>query len=141
MNEMKSSKRIKGIILFGLIYLVIGILSALITNPMESNGMQAALRLLSLALAISAFIYHIRLELYHANNSVLNAALNAAAATAFGTFSLAVQANIYNLLASGVNKNQLPLALIVWPVVTGLSALLGGYFIAKLFSFIRSKRK
>ena len=138
---MKNSKQIKRIISFGLIYLVIGIMSALITNPMESGGMQTALRLLALVLAISAFIYHISLQLFQSNNSVLKTASNAAIATALGTFLLAVLANIYNLLTEAENKNQLPLALIVWPAVTGLLAFLGGYVFIKIFYLIRSRRK
>jgi len=138
---MENSKQIKRIISYGLIYLVIGIMSALITNPMESGGMQTALRLLALVLAISVFIYHISLQLIQSNNSVLKATSNAAIATAFGTFLLAVLANIYNLLTEAENKNQLPLALIVWPAVTGLLAFLGGYVFAKIFSLIRSRRK
>lgn len=138
---MKNNKHIKHIISFGLIYLVIGILSALITNPMESTGMQTALRLVALALAITAFIYHVRLELFQSSNSVLKAALNASMAASVGTFLLAVLANIYSFSTSAENKNQLPFALIVWPAVTGLLAFLGGFVVAKIFSIIRSKRK
>ena len=137
---MKNNKRFKRIILFGLIYLVIGIMSALITNPMESTGIQTALRLLALVLAIAVFVIHIRLELFQSNNSVLKVSLNAAIATALGTFLLAVLANIYSILTAADNKNSLPLALIAWPAVTGLLAFLGGYVIAKIFSIIRSRR-
>jgi hypothetical protein len=140
MKQTKNSKYIKLIILFGLIYFVIGILSALITNPMESTGMQAVLRLFALALAIAAFAYHISLELFQSTNSKLKAALYAAVAAAFGTFLLAVLANIYNILTAAEN-NSLPLALIVWPAVTGLLAFLGGYIVAMIFSFIHTRRK
>jgi uncharacterized membrane protein len=141
MNQMKNFKYIKRVISFGIIYLVIGILSAFVTNPMESTGMQTALRLLALAFAIAAFVYHIRLNLFHSNQSVLKAAINAAIATAFGTFLLAVLANINSILTEAENKNQMPLALIIWPVVTGLLAFLSGFVVAKIFSFIRSRRK
>jgi hypothetical protein len=141
MSQTKRSKYIKLIISFGLIYLVIGILSALITNPMEPTGMQTSLRLLALALAIAAFVYHIRLELFKSNNSILRTALYAAIATAIGTFLLAVMANIHSILTAAENKDQLPLALIVWPAVTGLLAFLGGSVVAKIFSLIRLRRK
>lgn len=141
MNHMKNSKHIKRIISFGLIYLVIGILSALITNPMEPTGMQTALRLFALALAIAAFVYHIKLDLFKSNNSIPKASLNAAIATAVGTFLLAILANIYGIITEADNKNQLLLALILWPVVTGLLTFLGGYVISKIFSLIRLRRK
>jgi ABC-type transport system involved in cytochrome c biogenesis permease component len=141
MNQIKNIKHIKKIILFGLIYLVIGIISAFITNPMEAAGMQAALRLLALMLAITLFVIHIRLELFQYNSSVLKSALNGAIATAIGTFLLAFLANVYNILKAGENKNQLLLSLIVWPAVTGLLSLLGGYVVAKIFSLIRSRRR
>jgi hypothetical protein len=141
MHQTKKSRHIKLIISFGLIYLAIGILSALITNPIESTGIQAILRLFALALAIVAFAYHIRLELFQNKNSVLKAALYAAIATALSTFLLAVLANIYIVFTAAENKGQLPLALIVWPTVTCMLAFLGGSLIAKIFSILSSRRK
>ena len=140
MNQIKNSKHIKQIILFGLFYLVIGIMSALITNPMETAGMQAAFRLFALALAITVFVFHIRLELFQYSSSLLISALNGAIATAVGSFLLAVLANVYNILTAEDNKNQLLLALIIWPAVTGLLALLGGYVVAKIFSHSFKKK-
>lgn len=141
MKQTKNNPRFKRIIFYGLVYLTVGIISALVTNPLESGGMQTALRLLALALAIAAFVYHIRLELFQSNNSIPKASLNASIATAFGTFLLAILANIYGIITEADNKNQLLLALILWPVVTGLLTFLGGYVISKIFSLIRSRRK
>ena len=81
-----------------------------------------AWRLASFIVSLIAFVSHIAYERYLAGSRPLIAALRAAVAVALGALGLAVAANIHSVGVEGANHRLLAMALIIWPVMTGLPA-------------------
>ena len=136
---MKNKLKNKTVIIFAIVYLFIGIGTAIISNPLTNSEMQVVWRLASLIVSIIIFIIHIRYEIINRFNSPRITAINTSGAVALGTFALAVLANIYALMNASTNNYSLLLALLIWPIVTGLISFLVAYIIAKIFIHIRSK--
>lgn len=104
----------------GAMYTAVGILFALPSGSLRFWRLAAWV--------VSGFIYgtHLmyeRLRLRHSNSA---AALHVAVGAALGAFGLAVGANVHSLsVPSSSRQHQLLLiALVAWPVITGIPAFL-----------------
>ena len=139
MNTSENKVRFKTFLIFGSVYLFVGIATAFISNDIASSGVQAFWRILAFAVSIIVFGLHIRLESIQRHNSPKIIAINTSFAVAFGTVALAVLANINAMLNSSGNNKSLVLAIVIWPVVTGLLSFLAAYFIARFILRLRSK--
>ena len=71
-----------------------------------------------------AFAIHIGLEHFRFRNSPLRTALHAAMAVAIGAVGLAAAANIHSLKTGTGNQRLLALALVIWPLITGVPAFI-----------------
>jgi hypothetical protein len=82
------------------------------------------------AWVVSAVTYatHVGFERFAQRNPLRSAALHVALAAALGAFGLAVAAIMYSVVVGSDSQHQrlLLIALIVWPVMTGLPAFLFG---------------
>ncbi|MEP6570387.1 MAG: hypothetical protein ABJC10_11500 [Acidobacteriota bacterium] len=103
-------------LLAGLLYCVIGIVSALLSN--YGRGSRLA------AWVLSAIVYaiHIGIERLRRRNSPYATAWHAGLAVAFGAFGLAVAANLHELLVASNYRWSLSLALVAWPLLTAMPA-------------------
>ena len=74
----------------------------------------------------SALVYgaHTWYEQFRRANSPLTTAWHAALAVAIGAFGLAVAANIHEVAVSVRYRPALAVALVAWPIVTGVPAFL-----------------
>ena len=68
------------------------------------------------------FGVHVWYEHFRLRNSPRRTALHASMAVALGAFGLAVAANIHSLQAGTGNRQLLALALVIWPIMTGVPA-------------------
>src|SRR5689334_9242048 len=107
------------VILFGLVYLLVGVA---FPNPSVSNKTQFTWRLAAWLTCAVAFAIHIWLEHFRLRNSPRRTALHASLAVALGAFGLAAAANIHALGTGTGNQRLLHLALVLWPIVTGVPA-------------------
>jgi len=126
----KNSSKYRGLIyvlLFGVVYLVIAVW---FPNPPASNPRQFAWRIAAWILCALAFAIQIGLEHFRLGNAPRRTALHVAAAVALGAFGVAVAANIHALTAKTGNHGSLALALVIWPVVAGLPALVVAWVVA-----------
>lgn len=103
----------------GMVYLVAGVA---LPNPPATDPAQFKWRLAAWVISAVAFATHIGLEHFRLQNSPFKTALHVSAAVAFGGFALAVAANIHAVRAGTGNQRLLALALVIWPVMTGLAA-------------------
>lgn len=110
-------------ILFGIVYLLVGVA---FPNPPVANKSQFMWRLAAWIICAVAFATHIWLEHFQLRSSPRATALHAALAVALGAFGLAVAANIHALTAGTGNKRLLALALVIWPLITGVPAFVVG---------------
>lgn len=118
---MDTSRRqpwVRAAVLVGVVYFLIG---RLFTLPADHLRVW---RLAAWVISGAAYAAHIGYERFRLRNSPRSMALHAALAVAIGAFGLAVAGMLRSLLAaSGIRLSWL-LALVVWPVATGVPAFL-----------------
>jgi len=119
MNASGKYRWLRIVILFSMVYLVVGVA---FPNPSASNEMQFMWRLAAWLTCAGAFAIHIGLEHFRLRNSPRRTALHASVSVALGAFALAAAANIHALTAGTGNQRLLALALVIWPIMTGAPA-------------------
>lgn len=122
-KNLNTSRKYRGlpyVLFFGAVYFAVGVW---FPNPAASNPRQFVWRLAAWVLCALAFVIHIGLEHFRLRNAPCRAALRTAAAVALGAVGVAVAANIHALATKTGNHGLLALALVIWPVVAGLPAL------------------
>ena len=121
-------------ILFAMVYLVVGVA---FPNPPASNKMQFMWRLTAWLICAVAFAIHIGFAYFRFQNSLRGIALQAALSVALGAFGLAVAANIHALMTGTGNRRLLALALVIWPLLTGVPAFLVAFVATALLARVR----
>ena len=112
MNASNNKRWLWAVILFGVVYLVVGVTFA-----------ELGWRLPAWLVSAVAFAVHIAYEHFRLRNSPRWTALHASAAAALGAFGLAVAANVHELSANpGNHRSLLLLALVLWPILTAVPA-------------------
>ena len=104
-------------VLVGILYSVIGILFALPSNHVR------IWRLAAWAASAVVYAVHIGYEYFRLGNPPRETALHASLAVAVGAFGLAVAANFHELLVMPHYRSSLALALVAWPILIFLPAL------------------
>ena len=121
-----------------IVYPIIGITFAVL--PAASRGLLIAWRLAAWLLSVAAFAVHLGYELIRLRNSPPRAAWHCSLAAALGAFVLAVWVNVHGYwVAAGQQSPLAPIALIVFPVITGVPAFLVSLFIGGIF--VRMRRR
>jgi len=115
-------RRWQRVVSVGLMYLGLGVGSAVISNDLESAPVQASIRVGILLVAVAVFYYHLRVELARAAQRLGASALTTSSAVALGTFLLAVYAVSLSWWDSSHLPTSLLSALLIWPVATSLPA-------------------
>ena len=121
-------------ILFGLVYLLVGVA---FPNPPASNKMQFLWRLAAWLIAALAFAIHLALEQFRFRHSPQRTALHVSAAVSLGAFGLAAAANINALRTGTGNQRLLALALVLWPIITGVPAFIVALVAATILTRLR----
>ena len=121
-------------ILFAMVYLFVGVV---FPNPPASNKMQFMWRLTAWLICAVAFAIHIGFAYFRFQNSLRGTALQAALSVALGAFGLAVAANIHALMTGTGNRRLLALALVIWPLLTGVPAFLVAFVATALLARVR----
>ena len=119
MNASGKYQWLRAVTLFGIVYLVVGVA---FPNPSALNKMQFVWRLAAWLTCAAAFVIHIWLEHFRLRNSPRSTALHASVSVALGAFGLAAVANIHALTTGTGNQRLLALALMIWPIMTGVPA-------------------
>lgn len=109
---------------FGLMYLGLGVGSAVSSNDLDSAPVQASIRVGIFLVAVAVFYCHLRVELARSAQRLGASALITSSAVALGTFLLAVYAVSLSWWDSSHVPASLLSALLIWPVATSLPAFL-----------------
>jgi hypothetical protein len=128
MDNSNNKKRWHAVLISAGIYLLIGVITSLVTNPLSNQSVQAVLRLLAFALSVVVYIRHIRFDIKHFFSTAAKTALNISYAVALGTLAIAILANI-NALINNTSGTMLLLALFIWPAVTGFLSFIVSFII------------
>jgi hypothetical protein len=120
--------------LFGIVYAVVGIA---FPNPSSSSGRQFMWRLAAWLTCAVAFAIHIGLEYFQLKNSPRRIAFHVSLSVALGACALAAAANIHARTAHTGNQRLLALALLIWPIMTGIPSFLVAVGAAAVLSRVR----
>lgn len=137
MNASGKYRWLAAVLLFGIVYLVVGVA---FPNPSASNKLQFIWRLSAWVIAAMVFGIHIGVEQLAFRSSPLRTALHVSASVSLGAFALAVAANIHALRAGAGNQRLLALALVIWPIITGVPAFIVALVAAAVVARLRSDR-
>jgi len=124
MDRLGHQKWLRVALLFGIVYLVVGVGFAELAKTSASDQMRVTWRLAAWLVSAAAFAVHIWYEHIRLCNSPRTSALHVSLAAAVGAFALAVSANIHAHVTASGNPTLLALALVLWPVLTGVPAFL-----------------
>src|SRR6266516_3727287 len=115
---MASSNQcwLRVVILFGIVYAVVGLAFAALANLSTSNETHVMWRRAAWLVSAAAFAVHIANEHFRQRNSPPSTAWHASLAAALGAFGLAVAANVHALRAASGHQHLLALALALWPI-------------------------
>lgn len=119
-------------------YLVVGVA---FPNPSAANKTQFMWRLGAWLTAALAFAIHIGIEHFRFRNSPYRTALHASASVSLGAFALAAAANIHRLRVGTGNQRLLSLALVIWPLITGVPAFMVALVAAAVLARLRPIKK
>ena len=122
-------------ILIGILYAVIGVFFAVPNNHVQAWRYAAWIA--------SAIVYatHICYEFFRQRNSAKSTALHVAIAVAIGGLGLAIAAILHSLFVSpNYPRWRFGLALVLWPILTGLPAFVVALVITVLLNLFRSSK-
>jgi hypothetical protein len=134
MNQAGRAPYATAVIVVGVTYALVGVTFAWPVNHGH------AWRLAAWGVSAAAYAAHIWYECVGHRNAPRRAALHVALAAALGAFGLAVAATIHSLsvVSSNQQRRLLLIALVVWPIMTGLPAFLVGLVASKVLWHLRS---
>jgi hypothetical protein len=119
MNASGKYRGLRAAMLFGMVYLVVGVG---FPNPSAPSEVQFMWRLAAWLTCAVAFAIHIGFEHFRLRNSPYRTAFHASLSVALGAFALGAAANIHALATGTGNQRLLALALVIWPIITGVPA-------------------
>ena len=122
MDATRRQSWFRAVLLVGAVYALVGILCVLPASHVQ------AWRLAAWGVSGVAYAIHVGYERFWLRNSSLNAALQVASAAALGALGLALGAIVHSLSVTTTSQHQrlLLVALVAWPVITGVPAFLLG---------------
>ena len=124
MEESENNRWFGALILFTIIYIIIGIVFFTLANSSSSTDMRDLWRWTAIIVSAVVFVLNIRYEHYRLNNPPRTTALDVSVVVAIAAFFLALYAYIYGLITNSESQNLMLYALVVWPFATGVPAFL-----------------
>jgi vacuolar-type H+-ATPase subunit I/STV1 len=122
MNASGRQWWLRTVILFGVVYLVVGLAFGAFAGWSASPQMRVTWRLLAFFTSAVAFAVHIDDEHFRWGNSPLITASHASMAVAAGAFALAVAANVHGQWVGSSHQRSLIFALVAFPALTAVPA-------------------
>ena len=122
-------------LLAGTLYLIIGVGFARLSVPSVFFWRLAAWM-------VSAVVYaaHIGYERVRSRSSPHSTALHVAFGAAIGAFGLAAAANVHSWLTGTGNLRLLRIALLVWPLITGVPAYMVAFALSAVLARVPLRR-
>src|SRR5215813_8417220 len=124
MNEGDRKPWIPITLIVGAVYCLIGFSFGVFASWSKSFQLVVAWRVASFVVSAIVFALHIGYEHFRFRHRAVSVALHTSLAVALGAFGLAVAANVHALGVADASHGLLLLALVIWPLMTGLPAFL-----------------
>jgi uncharacterized protein (DUF486 family) len=129
------------LVLVGALYCTIGISFGVFAAWSSSNRMVVGWRVASFVVSAIIFAIHIGYEHFGLGNRPLVVALHTSLAVALGAFLLAVAANIHSIGVAASNHRLLAIALVVWPIMTGIPAFVVALIVGAGLGLLRTSER
>lgn len=136
-NATNRQHWLRTVLLCGLMYFAIGFLFAQFARAAWSNEVSVTWNRLAFLTSAIVFAAHIGYEHFRIKNKSLTTAWHTAIAVALGGFGLALAANIHELVAASGYRPRMVIALIAWPLITGVPAFVVALVAATLLTLVR----
>jgi uncharacterized protein (DUF486 family) len=138
----KPARRIwlRALVLVGALYCTIGIGFSAFAARSTSHRMAVAWNVASFVVSAIVFATHIGYEHFGLGHRPLLVALHTSLAVALGSFLLAVSANIHSFRVANSNHRLLAIALVIWPLMTGIPAFVVALIVAGGLRLFRAER-
>ena len=136
MNATGTIRWVRAALLVGVLYLVIGLVTAAFANSAASNQVRGAWRLAAWVISAAAFAAHIGYENIRLRTSHRTTAWHVALGAGLGAFGLAVAASLHG---HAVHRPFPAFALAVWPIMTALPAFLVALLVATVLTRARHR--
>ena len=124
-------------VLLGAVYFVIGIGFGAFAAWAASNSMRVTWNRLAFLASGVVFAVHIGYEHFRLGNSPRVIASHASIAVAIGAFALALSANIHDLWSASGYRPRMLVALVAWPLLTGVPAFIVALVVAAILTLRR----
>jgi cytochrome c biogenesis protein CcdA len=122
MNETEP-RWIRAAVLAGALYLIAGLVFAALAGRAPSPALRTTWRAAAYLVSAIVFAVHIRHEHTRGGRS-LTIAMHVSIGVALGACALALAANVHALSTPSANRVRLAVALVAWPLLTGVPAFL-----------------
>lgn len=123
MNETEF-RWVRAAVVAGAVYLIAGLVFATLAGSAPSPALRTTWRAAAYLVSAVVFAVHIRHERMRRDRPPLTTALHVAIGVALGACGLALAANLHALSTPSANRVRLAVALVAWPVLTGVPAYL-----------------
>jgi hypothetical protein len=117
-------------ILAGVLYAAVGVGSAALAGAAASDQMRSFWRLSAFVICAVVFAAHFAHEHFRLRSTVRTTAWRASVAVAFGALALALVANIHDLGSASGYRPRMLIALVAWPLLTGVPAFIVALVVA-----------
>jgi cellobiose-specific phosphotransferase system component IIC len=118
------------VLLFGMIYFVVGAASSRFAAWAAANATRVSWNRLAFLTSGLAFAFHIGYEHFRLRKSPLVSASHVSLAVAVGALALALRANVHELSSASGYRPRMLIALIAWPLLTGVPAFIVALVVA-----------
>jgi hypothetical protein len=139
MDGVERKVETRAIVIVGLAYASIGVGLGYLAGIQNSEQRVFAVRLSAWIVSAALFTGHFLYQHFRLRSSSLITALNVSLAVAIGAFLLAVGAIANTLIRGQGNIGRLALALVLWPLMTSIPALVVSFISAKILALVQSR--
>jgi D-aminopeptidase len=136
-RQLSTREWLPRAIVIAFAYLSAGLLFAALAGNAATHKMVVAWRLAAWIVSAIAFALHIVFEYVRRGYRSLATALHAAVGAALGAFGLAAAATIHSYLSPAAHRFPAGLALVLWPLITGIPAFVAAFIAAAVLARVR----
>ena len=127
-------------ILAGVLYYIAGVATAALAGAAATSQQQFFWRLSAFVISGVVFAAHIAHEHFLQRHSARTTAWHTSVGAAFGGFALALSANLHDLGSATGYRPRMMIALLAWPLLTGVPAFVAALLVAAGLGMIRPRR-
>lgn len=130
MDDSGHHRYFTALILIGVLYFAVGLASAALAGAAATNQMRFFWRLSAFVISAVVFATHVAYEHFRLRNRARSTAWHVCVSVAFGAFALALMANIHDLGSPLGYRPRMLIALVAWPLLTGVPAFIVAMVVA-----------